>query len=179
MNLYPLHITVSRNLKQSLAVVPTAQVFVYEDKPDGLPKPLYPDRTAAPGTEIKQPVPVDPNAQALVYTTPGRVRVDQKIDEFLTVSFHLTLADDDNISLPIWGELPSGTPDGVLQTFVLAKVPIGGKVSLYVDGLRWRQVDLNVNPFGNQFNVEGAILTLGTPPLTGAVVLADYTPVKV
>lgn len=179
MNLYPLHITVSRNLKQSQAVVPTAKVYVYEDKPDGLPKVLYPDRTGAPGTELKQPLDLDENAHVLVYTTSGRARVDQKIDDYLTQSFHVVLADDDSISLPVWGELPSGTPDGVLTIFVLSQVPVGGKVALYVDGLRWRQVDLNVNPVGSQFNVEGAILTLGTAPLTGSVVMADYTPVKV
>lgn len=179
MALYPLWIIVERNLKQSIAPVPKAKVFVYQSAAGGAQKPLYPDAIGAPGSMIDQPIEVDANGEILVYTTPGRTRVDMQIDPFLTKSIELVIPDDDNIITPIRGEEPSGTPDGVLTSFALSRTPLGGKAALYVDGLRWRQVDLNVAPFGREFNVEGAVLTLGDPPLTGAVLLVDYTPVKV
>lgn len=178
MALYPLEICIVRNLGSTLSIAPKAKIIVV-NATSGQVKPVYSSPTGDPTSEIEQPFTVEDIGTNRVHTSPGRTRVDAEIDEALTQSYEVVIADDDNISPPVWGEEPQGAVDGANKTFVLSKVPLGGRAALFVDGIMWKQVDLTVNPVGRQFNTEGVVITTGDAPLTGAVVQVNYTPAKV
>lgn len=68
------------------------------------------------------------------------------------------------------GEVPSGTINGINDTFTLAHTPVAGSVSLYVGGSRLRSGS------GNDYTISGSTITFesGAIPLTGSNFLADY-----
>lgn len=175
---YPLEYTAQRNLNQSFAPVPLAQVYVFESGPGGQMKPLFPDATGTPGTALQQPIDCDNDGFMRVYTTPGRVRVDMLVDEFLTVSTEMVIADDDHISVPVLNEHPQGAVNGVNKVFVLNQVPMGSDVAFFVNGTLWDQIAISANPVGRQYNVEGAVIDTGDAPQTGDIIRVIYTPVR-
>lgn len=67
-------------------------------------------------------------------------------------------------------ETPSGTVNGVNDTFTLANTPTAGTVRLYVNGMRQ-----NVGA-GNDYTISGGTITFESAsiPETGDVILADY-----
>lgn len=177
MALYPLEICIVRNLGNTLSIAAKAKIIVVNST-SGQIKPVFSSPSGDPTSEVEQPFTVEELGTPRVYTTPGRTRVDAEIDEALTQSYEVIIADDDNISPPVWGEEPQGSVDGTNKTFVLSKVPLGGRAAFFVDGIKWKQVDLTVNPVGREFNTEGVVITTGDAPLTGAVLQVSYTPAR-
>lgn len=70
----------------------------------------------------------------------------------------------------VYGETPSGTVNGINDTFTLANTPTAGTVALYVNGLRMKSGS------GNDYTISGSTITFeaGAIPLTGDVLQADY-----
>jgi hypothetical protein len=65
-------------------------------------------------------------------------------------------------------EVPSGTINGVNDTFTLANTPIAGTVRVYLRGLRRKS-----GP-GNDYTISGTTLTMITIPQTGDAFFIDY-----
>jgi hypothetical protein len=67
-------------------------------------------------------------------------------------------------------EIPSGTIDGVNDTFTIANSPVAGTLQLFKNGIRMRE------GAGDDFTISGATITFnaGQIPITGDVLLADY-----
>ena len=65
-------------------------------------------------------------------------------------------------------ETPSGTPNGVLTTFTLAKIPIDGSLKLFVNGARMRVTE--------DYTLSSQTITFITAPPTGSILIADYRP---
>jgi hypothetical protein len=68
----------------------------------------------------------------------------------------------------IYGEVPTGSVNGVNTTFTLANTPSSATVQVHQNGIR-----LNVGA-GNDYTVSGGTITMLTAPLTGDVILVDY-----
>lgn len=67
----------------------------------------------------------------------------------------------------VTGEVPSGTVDGVNDTFTLAHTPTAGTLKLFVGGVRLKETD--------DYTLSTNTITFITPPQSGSNILADYT----
>lgn len=65
-------------------------------------------------------------------------------------------------------EVPSGTINGVNDTFTLANTPIAGTVRVYLRGLRRKSGG------GNDYTISGTTITMITIPQTGDAFFVDY-----
>jgi hypothetical protein len=175
---YPYSIVVTRNLKQVIAPVRSAEVTVW-DVVSGAQRELFPDSTEDAAALIVQPILTNANGETgTFYVGPGRIRVDMKLDSVTTNSLHLVIPDEDMNVVPVIGEVPGGDVDGTNTTFTLDQSVFGNNVSLYVNGTRWAKTSGSEVPTGQQFAVSAATITTGDPPGAGAVLLSDYVPVK-
>jgi hypothetical protein len=175
MPLYPVTLTISRNLRQAVTPMRSAEVYVFRA---GTSEPLvvYPDWTG--GAELIQPILTDINGKVSFYVTPGRVRVDARLDLATTESIELVVPNEDENLLPIIGE-QLGTGDGVSTTFQLAYAPFGDKIAIYIDGRRCTQIPLTSTPIGPfQYNLNTTFVITGEPVSSGLLILADYIPRK-
>ena len=69
----------------------------------------------------------------------------------------------------VTNEVIGGTINGVNTIFTLAGSAVTGTVELYKNGVRQ-------NPgLGNDYTVSGSTITMATAPLTGSILLADYS----
>lgn len=68
----------------------------------------------------------------------------------------------------VHSETPSGTVNGSNTSFSLANTPTSGTVRLFLNGQR-----LNAGA-GNDYTISGGTITMGVPPVSGDVLLADY-----
>jgi hypothetical protein len=70
----------------------------------------------------------------------------------------------------VFGEVPTGTPNGVLATFTIANAPTANTLRVYKNGIR-QQVGA-----GNDYTFSGTTITFlaGNLPQTGDILLADY-----
>lgn len=169
-NLYPYTFVATTNLIRGLAPASGMDIYVYVSGSD-TQKQLYAD-SAGYGSEFTQPITTDLDGMVKFYCEPGRIRIDMMLDSTTVASTEDVIVDQDNILMPIFGEIPSGETDDSNTQFSLSKYPLGSKIALYVNGYRWRRVD--TYPAANQFRVEGNILTLGNAPSADAVILVDY-----
>lgn len=64
------------------------------------------------------------------------------------------------------GETPSGTVDGVNDTFTLANTPIVGSVKVYLNGIRMQVT--------TDYTISGTTITFVTPPSILDIILCDY-----
>lgn len=170
---YPVNHRVLRNLKQVLVPIRDCEVSVY-DSQSGEIKQLFSDPSEFPGTELSQPVKTDVNGEVTFYVTPGRIRIDSKIDDALTLSREEVVADASNIILPRVGEVPTGDMSGA--SFTLIYPVYADRIMLYVDGARWKRVPSNTSPVGKQFSVNGIELLLGQAPGGTSDFFVDYWP---
>ena len=67
---------------------------------------------------------------------------------------------------PIYAEVPSGTIDGVNNTFIFLNVPLANTVRLFLNGLRLMQ--------GEDYSVSLATITMSTIPYPGDILMGDY-----
>lgn len=70
---------------------------------------------------------------------------------------------------PVYSEVPSGTPNGSLTTFTLANTPSAGTLALYKNGQR------QIAGASADYTLSTATITYNAAPLTGDLLLADYT----
>jgi len=68
----------------------------------------------------------------------------------------------------IYSETPSGSVNGSNSTFTLANTPVIGTVQLYFNGIRLKA------GAGNDYTISTTTITMGTAPVSGDVLLADY-----
>ncbi len=87
-----------------------------------------------------------------------------------TTSLSFTQFSSAGVVIFVDGETPSGTVDGVNDTFTLANTPTSGSVHVYKNGIRQR------SGAGNDYTISGGTITFlaGNLPQTGDILLADY-----
>lgn len=176
MAFYPYTYVATKNVKQALVPANAVNIFVYAIGRDGLgsgsQKKVYTSVSGDTPSLIPQPLVTDVNGQVQFYAEPGRIRIDTVIDGSLTVSHHDVIVDQDNISVPYPNTSVTPVPDSANKTFTLSYQPANNKVAVYVNGIRFKQVDLTTNS-ANEYTISGTSITFGQAPTTGDVIIAD------
>lgn len=175
MNVYPYTFVVTTNIIQGILPSVNTPVWVYISG-TAVEKQLYADATGSDTSKINQPLYTDSLGRVTFFSPPGRIRVDAHLDSRTVYSTEDVITDQDSVMNLIMGETPSGVVDGSNTTFTVSNAILGDKVSLYVNGYRWKRIP-NTSTLGtNQFKVTNNILTLGNAPGLNSVLLVDYYP---
>lgn len=65
-----------------------------------------------------------------------------------------------------YGEVPSGSINGVNTVFILQHVPLSGRLRVYLNGARLKATD--------DYSLSSLTITFVSAPLTGSNILCDY-----
>lgn len=176
MAFYPYTYVATKNVKQALVPASSIDVYVYELGGAGEGsqklKSIYTSVSGGVPSLIQQPLVTDTNGQIQFYAEPGRIRLDTIVDSALTISHNDVIVDQDNIIVGYLNTTVTPLPNNSTKTFTLSEVPAGGKASVYVDGLRFRQTASSTTN-ANEYSLSGAMINFGQAPSTGAVIIVD------